>query len=74
MGMKKVSAKGAIVVPVELRRKYDLHEGSRVELVDYGGVLAIVPAMAKPIQESRGMLKGGRSLLNALKEERRQNS
>jgi AbrB family looped-hinge helix DNA binding protein len=71
MATATISAKGWLVIPVELRKKYDLHEGSRVVLVDYGGVLAIVPAMAKPIQQSRGMLKGGKSLLDALKEERR---
>lgn len=66
-----ISAKGWLVIPVELRKKYDLREGARVVLVDYGGVLAIVPASAKPIEAARGMLKGGPSLLNALKQEKR---
>lgn len=67
-----ISAKGWLVIPVELRKKYDLKKGARVMLVDYGGVLAIVPAMANPIQQSRGMLKGGKPLLRVLKEERKQ--
>jgi AbrB family looped-hinge helix DNA binding protein len=71
MATATISAKGWLVIPVELRRKYDLHEGARVVLVDYGGVLAIVPAMANPIQQAQGMLKGGKSLLKALKEEKR---
>lgn len=71
MATATISAKGWLVIPVELRRKYDLHEGARVVLVDYGGVLAIVPAMTNPIQEAQGMLKGGKSLLKALKEEKR---
>jgi len=66
-----ISAKGWVVIPIELRKKYNLREGSRVVLVDYGGVLAIVPAMPKPIESARGMLKGGRSLLHALKEEKK---
>lgn len=66
-----ISAKGWIVIPAELRKKYDLREGARIVLVDYGGVLAIVPASAKPIQAARGMLKGGPSLLKTLKQEKR---
>lgn len=71
MATATISAKGWLVIPVELRKKYDLHEGTRVILVDYGGVLAIVPAMTKPIQQAHGMLRGGKSLLKALKAEKR---
>jgi AbrB family looped-hinge helix DNA binding protein len=71
MATATISAKGWLVIPIELRKKYDLREGSRVVLVDYGGVLAIVPAMNKPIQQAQGMLKGGKSLLKALKTEKR---
>lgn len=66
-----VSAKGWVVIPAELRKKYGLQEGSRVVFVDYGGVLAIVPAMDEPVKEASGVLKGKRSLLSALREEKR---
>ncbi|MCC7162940.1 MAG: AbrB/MazE/SpoVT family DNA-binding domain-containing protein [Anaerolineae bacterium] len=71
MATATISAKGWLVIPVELRRKYDLKKGTRVTLVDYGGVLAIVPAMSNPIRQSRGMLKA-KSLLWALEQERKQ--
>jgi len=70
MNAVTISAKGWLVIPVELRKKYELREGSRVVLVDYGGVLAIVPAMSKPVEAARGMLKGRRSLLKALAQEK----
>ncbi len=70
MATATISAKGWLVIPVELRKKYDLRPGARVMLVDYGGVLAIVPAMSDPVSESSGMLKGGGALVKALKEER----
>ena len=66
-----VSAKGWIVIPAEFRKKYDLKPGARVMLVDYGGVLAIVPALPNAITTSMGMLKGGTSLTKALLAERR---
>jgi AbrB family looped-hinge helix DNA binding protein len=64
-----VSSKGWVVIPADLRRKYDLRPGSRVMVVDYGGVLAIVPAMENPVEQAAGMLKGGSSLTAALLEE-----
>ena len=65
-----VSTKGWIVIPAELRRKYDLQPGSQVVLVDYGGVIAIVPALKDPIEESAGWLKEAPSLTPALRQER----
>ncbi len=70
MTIATVSPKGWIVIPAELRKKYDLQPGSKVVLVDYGGVIAIVPAMPDPVEESAGMLKGGPSLTKALRLER----
>ncbi|MGH7319661.1 MAG: AbrB/MazE/SpoVT family DNA-binding domain-containing protein [Candidatus Rokuibacteriota bacterium] len=66
-----VSEKGWVVIPVALRRKYDLHPGAEVSVVDYGGVLALVPTLAKPVRQAAGMLKGTRSLTRALLAEHR---
>ena len=57
-----VSNKGSVVIPAALRRKYHLHPGAKVLIVDYGGVLAIVPALQDPSEEAAGILKGGESL------------
>lgn len=67
-----VSTKGWVVIPVELRKKYGLTPGAQVQLVDYGGVLALVPLLENPIQEAVGMLKGSTSLVQALLNERAQ--
>lgn len=67
-----ISSKGWVVIPAELRKKYELKPGARVIVVDYGGVLSIIPAMSKPVEQSAGLLKGGRSLTQALLAERQQ--
>ena len=72
MSVATVSSKGWIVIPNELRKRYNLRAGTRVTLVDYGGVLSIVPAMTDPVGEAAGMLKGERSLTDALLAERAQ--
>jgi AbrB family looped-hinge helix DNA binding protein len=51
-----ISQKGWVVIPAELRKKYNLDPGRAVQVVDYGGVLALVPAMTNPVQQSAGLL------------------
>lgn len=67
MTITSVSSKGWIVIPAKLRKKYDLRPGSSVALVDYGDVIAIVPAPANPVEKSAGLSKGGPSLARALR-------
>ena len=70
-----VSNKGWVVIPAELRKKYNLLPGTEVIIVDYGGVLSIVPALKRPIKQGRGLLKGLPSLTqDLLKEHQRERS
>ena len=68
----KLSQKGWVVIPAILREKYGLKPGANLQIVDYGGVLSIVPAFKDPIKAGAGMLKGGDSLTQAIVEEHRQ--
>lgn len=61
-----ISSKGWVVIPAELRKKYNLEPGSAVRMVDYGGVLAIIPSLPDPIEQAAGMIKGSKSLTQAL--------
>ena len=70
----KVSGKGWVVIPQELRERYGIKKGDTVEIVDYGGVLAIVPVPEDVIHESCGMFSGGRSLTEMLLESRREDA
>ncbi len=65
-----ISNKGWVVIPAEMRKKYNLVPGTEVVIVDYGGVLAIVPAFNNPVEQGYGWLKGGTSLTGALKKDR----
>jgi AbrB family looped-hinge helix DNA binding protein len=68
----RLSAKGWVVIPAALREKYGLKPGSDVRVVDYGGVLSLIPEIKNPIQAGAGMLKGEDSLTQAIVEEHRQ--
>ena len=68
----KISQKGWVVIPASLRRKYGLKPGADLQVVDYGGVLALVPAFKDPLKAGAGLLKGEDSLTVAIVEEHRQ--
>jgi hypothetical protein len=52
-----------------MRKKYGLKPGANIKVVDYGGVLAIVPAFKDPVKQGAGMLKGEDSLTQVVMEE-----
>jgi len=66
-----VSSKGWVVIPSEYRKKYNLKPGAKVRMVDYGGVLAMVPEMDDPVSQGYGILKGAGSLTKKLLQEHR---
>ena len=65
----KLSQKGWIVIPAALREKYGLKPGAHLQVVDYGGVLALVPAFKDPINQGAGFLNHAGSLTQAIVDE-----
>jgi AbrB family looped-hinge helix DNA binding protein len=66
-----LSKKGWIVIPKEIREKYRLVKGERVNLIDYGGVISIIPLAKDSISESEGFLRNSISLTGSLLTERK---
>ncbi len=71
MSTAKVSRKGWVVIPRDIRERHGIRPGDRVHIVDYAGRIAIVLALKNPIRQGRGLLKGRTSLTGALLAERR---
>ena len=74
MNTSTLSEKGWVVIPRDLRKRYGLKKGDRVHIIDYGGVISIIPASGAPIKKSLGMLKGKTSLVKELAKSRRQDA
>lgn len=72
MNTSILSKNGWVVIPQELRERYGLRKSDRVRVIDYGGVISIVPASKTPIKDAMGMLKGETSLVKELVKSRRQ--
>ena len=66
-----VSAKGWVVIPKAIRDKHGLKKGSRVQVLDYGQFLAIVPLPDDPIEALHGMFETSPPLTEALLTERK---
>jgi AbrB family looped-hinge helix DNA binding protein len=55
----KVSSKGQIVLPAEIRRKYGIEAGSELDVVEWAGTLYLLPVEeGGPLGHLRGMLAG----------------
>jgi len=63
------TVKGQIVIPVELRRKYGIVEGTKIIVVDTGDEIVLRPITRERIKKLRGSLKGT-GALQVLMEER----
>ena len=65
-----LSKKGWIVIPGDIRKRYRLERGDKVNVIDYGGVISIIPVSKDIIEDSAGILKGKTSLTKVLITER----
>jgi len=66
-----LSNKGWVVIPNSIRKRYGLKRGDKVNIIDYGDVISIIPLSADPVKDSAGLLKGGSSLTKDLIEQRK---
>lgn len=71
MATSRVSSKGSVVIPLEIRKKYGIEPGDEVSFVDYGGALYVWRVPEDPIAAMRGMFAGGPSMTEALVADRR---
>ena len=74
MSTVKTLAKGQIVIPAKLRKKYHIKPGSELQLLEYGGIIHLIPPVADPIKAAAGFLPRKPSLANKLLKERKKDS
>jgi AbrB family looped-hinge helix DNA binding protein len=73
MTISRATVKGQVIIPAQLRKKFNIKKGTRVAISEgEGNVIVIKPLPDDPIEASRGMLKGKSSLTKALLKERRE--
>lgn len=65
----RVSSKGQIVIPAELRRKYGIKTGTRIFFAEENGGILLQPVTRAAIGALRGMFSGS-NMLRGLEAER----
>ncbi len=65
----RISIKGQIVIPAELRRKYGLEPGTTIRIVEADDGLLLKPVTERTVRSLEGILKG-RGGLKVLLDER----
>ena len=71
MPIAKVSAKGWIVILADYRKRYHIQSGDKVQIIDYGSGMSIIPHLDNPVKNAKGILKGDSSLIGSLLVERK---
>ena len=66
----KVTVKGQVLIPGDIRKRHHIDPGSEVRFVEYGNVVCIVPVVADPVAAAWGMLPSVPSLTEELLDER----
>lgn len=54
----RITDKGQIVIPVKLRKKYQLRGGTKIRVIDDGEKIILMPLTQDYIHSIRGSLKG----------------
>jgi AbrB family looped-hinge helix DNA binding protein len=62
--------KGQIVIPVSLRRKYGIKNGTKIIVIDNGDSITLKPVTEQYLKNLQGSLKG-KGALKVLVDERR---
>ena len=70
MTFAKVLAKGQIVIPVSIRKKYGIQPGMEIQIFEYGDVIYLVPPVEDPVEQAMGCLPSAPSLSEELLMER----
>ena len=75
MTISKATVKGQVVIPADLRKRFNIKKGTRLAISEgEGNVIVLRPVPDDPIEASRGMLKGKTSLAKALLKDRREDA
>ena len=71
MATIKTLGKGQVVIPAEIRRKYGIEPGSKLQIVEYGGIIYLIPPVESPVASAVGILPSKPSMAEKLLAERK---
>lgn len=71
MAIVKTLSKGQIVIPAGIRKRYHIEPGTEMQIMEYGGIIYLIPPVEDPINAAAGILPSKPSLSEKLLRERK---
>lgn len=71
MATVKTLSKGQIVIPAEIRKRHRIKPGTKIQIMEYGGIIYLVPPVDDPIKAACGILPSRPSVSDRLLKERK---
>jgi len=71
MATVKALSKGQIVIPAGIRKRYHIEPGTEMQIMEYGGIIYLIPPVEDPIRAACGLLPSQPSLGERLLKERK---
>ena len=71
MATVKTLSKGQIIIPAEIRKKHHIEPGTEMHIMEYGGIIYLIPPVDDPIKAACGILAAKPSLAGNLLKERK---
>ena len=71
MAKVRTLAKGQIVIPADIRKRYHIEPGTEMQIMEYGGIIYLVPPVDDPVKAACGILPPEPSLSGKLLKERK---
>ena len=66
MATVKTLSKGQIVIPADMRKRYHIEAGTEIQIMEYGGIIYLIPPVEDPIKAACGILPSKPSLSEKL--------
>ncbi len=71
MTIVRTLSKGQIVIPAAIRKRYHIEPGTEMQVMEYGGIIYLIPPVEDPIKAACGLLPPKPSLAEKLVRERK---
>jgi len=71
MAIVKTLSKGQIIIPSEIRKKYHIKPGTKIQIMEYGSIIYLIPPAEDTIHAACGILPSKPSLSEKLILERK---
>ena len=72
MTIVTTTEKGQVVIPADIRKRHRIVKGTKLAIFEKGSEIIIRPLLREPIRDARGLFKGGKSALQGLISDRKE--